>query len=374
MNLATDQPVLRLGSDNAKRLYAYLRNNYGVNTVSGQMDTTWENSADMVAKVFKDTGKYPAIKGFDYINISAPAEWSGAGSDQTYEAMAWWNGRSGSGKATAANYTRFGKATIPEKRGIVTFCWHWRVPLAAGAASNPSTDEFYTKDASHPNGTTFVIPMNGDGTLNTRSADFVWLKGQVDLVAAQLQILKDNNVPVLWRPLHEASGGWFWWGAKRTDGINSAAAFKAMYVWMYDYLTTTKGLNNLIWVWNGQDASWYPGNAYVDIVGYDVYGTPKDTQSQISRYTSTRNMVGAAPYRIVAMSENGTMPSPESMFTDGAYWSWFLTWNDGTTAGTNNGNFWEGTFYNSAAHKTEVYNSPKVITLDKLPDLASYPF
>ncbi|RQS26446.1 MULTISPECIES: glycosyl hydrolase [unclassified Burkholderia] len=374
LNVAIDAPVLTRGDATANRLYAYLRDQYGKGIIAGQMDTSWSDSVDMVGKVYASTGKYPALKGFDFINLNAPSGWGGAGSEQTYEALAWWNGRNGSGKATSSNYNSFGSA-VSSKHGIVAFCWHWRVPLAPGSASDNATDSFRVYDpVHHPDGTTFLIPMNQDGTLNTTSPDFSLLQSEVDTVATQLQILKNNGVPVLWRPLHEASGGWFWWGAARSDGVSAATAYKALYKWLYNYLTTTKGLTNLIWVWNGQDADWYPGNSYVDVAGYDVYGTPADYQSQISAYLSTVTMAGASPYRLVAMTENGTIPSPSNMQADEAYWSWFMTWNDSINSGTSSTNFWEGGYYNSDTHKSDVYSSNYVITLDKLPDLSIYSY
>lgn len=73
-------------------------------------------------------------------------------------------------------------------------------------------------------------------------------------IAKQLNRLRDAGVPVLWRPLHEASGGWFWWGAKGPE------AYKKLWYYLYDQLTNVYGCNNLIWVWNGQNPDWYPGD------------------------------------------------------------------------------------------------------------------
>ena len=53
----------------------------------------------------------------------------------------------------------------------------------------------------------------------------------IDAIAEQLKRLQDAGVPVLWRPLHEASGGWFWWGNA------GAEAYKELYVLLYDRLT-----------------------------------------------------------------------------------------------------------------------------------------
>ena len=72
---------------------------------------------------------------------------------------------------------------------------------------------------------------------------------------------------------------------------------------------------------------------------------------------------------MVALSENSYIPDPDKIATDGAWWLWFMTWNDSDTAAgvTSADNFWTGEYYNTNAHKTKVYNHLNVITLDELP-------
>ena len=45
----------------------------------------------------------------------------------------------------------------------------------------------------------------------------------MDAIALQLKKVASNNIPVLWRPLHEAAGGWFWWGAKGAEPFKAYA-------------------------------------------------------------------------------------------------------------------------------------------------------
>ncbi|MDR2701502.1 MAG: glycoside hydrolase family 26 protein [Spirochaetaceae bacterium] len=338
-------------SDNAKRLLNYLSDQYGKNIISGQMDTAWTTNStmDMIARVYTDTGKYPALKGFDFIDL--PNNWSGYGRDQVDEAIEWWEGKN------KMNGTSPAAKLLPDNtdiHGIVAFCWHWRV----------TSSQFYT------NQTDFRIPWKNN-QLDTESSAFkTTIKGDLDKVAALLQLLKDQDIPVLWRPLHEASGGWFWWGA------SGAKPCIALWEYMYDYLTSEKGLDNLIWVWNGQRADWFPNPATVDIVGYDVYhnNNPTDYSSQRTYFSQTRAMVPGKD-RMVALTENGAIPNPDMCYEDNAMWLWFMTWNDrsGSTQGqTDENNFWTGEYHNTNAHKTKVYNHDRVITLDELPDLTKY--
>lgn len=137
--------------------------------------------------------------------------------------------------------------------------------------------------------------------------------------AAYLKLLRDADIPVLWRPFHEAAGGWFWWG-------KDAASFKSLWIAMFNYFKT-EGLDNLIWVWTteGNDSDWYPGDQYVDIVGRDVYN--KETADCVSEYTSIAGNYGN---KIVSLSECGTVGLISEQWASGARWSWFMPRYDGT--------------------------------------------
>lgn len=107
-----------------------------------------------------------------------------------------------------------------------------------------------------------------------------YLRSELDNVAVALADLQAAGIVVLWRPWHEFNGGWFWWGraANGQDFIN-------LWRYSHDYLTNTKQLHNLLWVfaaapvagsWIQPIDSHYPGDAYVDVVGLDVYGDTLD--------------------------------------------------------------------------------------------------
>lgn len=95
-------------------------------------------------------------------------------------------------------------------------------------------------------------------------------------IADGLTQLRDNGVVVLWRPLHEMNGGWFWWP-------NDSTNFKLLWNHMFDYFTNTRKLDNLLWVFAASAdptaapaASFFPGSTKCDIVGLDYYGTTFD--------------------------------------------------------------------------------------------------
>ncbi len=323
----------RLVDPNAKTttqtVFDYLHAIWGEKMLSGQQDLTWNDGTDMYQRVLDDTGKAPAVMGYDFMEYGKV---SGAGLLQTEEAIAHWN-----------------------RGGLVTFCWHWRDPTKISGA------EFYTKD------TDFEIPMTASG-LDLTSSDFASIQVDVDLIAVELKKLDAAGVPILWRPLHEAAGGWFWWGRRRTDEIFPAQANVALWRYLYDRLTNHHELHNLIWVWNGQNITWYPGDSYVDIVSTDVYDDPQHYDSQKAVYGTTAKF--PLQEKLVALSENSNIPDPDRILADNAWWLYFVTWNDGSGAAgvTNNNNFWTGEYYNTNAHKQHVYNHDLVITLDELPN------
>lgn len=176
--------------------------------------------------------------------------------------------------------------------------------------------------------------------------------------------MQEAGVPILWRPLHEASGGWFWWGAE------GAETYKKLYIMLYDMLTNEYGLNNLIWLWNGQDGDWYPGDEYVDIVGIDIYAGERAYSSQSEAFL--QNVAYGNAKKLVVLSENGTMIDPDLSVRDRAMWGFFCTWS-GEFVMTDGLKKSYSEQYTDIEMLTKVYNSEYVITRDELPDLKNYP-
>lgn len=179
-----------------------------------------------------------------------------------------------------------------------------------GTALDPNKDYAFYKADTEFDATNATVEGTWENKVFTED-----LKNAV----AYLKLLRDADIPVLWRPFHEAAGGWFWWG-------KDAASFKSLWIAMFNYFKT-EGLDNLIWVWTteGNDADWYPGDQYVDIVGRDVYN--KETADCVSEYTSIAENYGN---KIVSLSECGTVGLISEQWASGARWSWFMPWYDGT--------------------------------------------
>jgi mannan endo-1,4-beta-mannosidase len=226
--------------------------------------------------------------------------------------------------------------TYWDRKGIPVFVWHWRDPLR-------TTEEFYT------NKTSFDVSKINDPS----STEYKAMLADIDYVSGLLKKLQDQNVPVIWRPLHEAAGGWFWWGAK------GAAPCKKLYQVMYDRMVNHHGLKNLIWVWTREpnDNAWYPGDEYVDIVGRDIY-KQGDHTSQIVEFNTMNALYGTK--KMVTISECGSIPDVDNLVNDKAAWSWFMPWY---------GDFTRNSIHNSLDLWKKMFASDYVITLDEMPSL-----
>lgn len=122
-----------------------------------------------------------------------------------------------------------------------------------------------------------------------------------------------------------------------------------------------KGINNLIWVWTTEtgDESWYPGDAYVDIIGRDIYNNT-DVSNLYSQYRSIRKL---HQNKMVTLSECGNVANIVDQWNALAQWSWFMPWYD-----------YDATDDSVHAHATkefwtEAFNPDKVITRDLMPSL-----
>ena len=297
----------------AQALYQYLLSNYGKKMISGIMaNVNWNH--DEADKVYKATGKYPALNCYDFIHIL----YSGA------------------------NWINYSDIT-PVKEwadagGIVALMWHFNVPKSQAA---PGAIDGVT---CTPSETSFkVANVFVDG-----SWEQIWFDYYVDQVADVILKLQEAGIAAIWRPFHEAAGNyyalkwngsaWFWWG---TDGPET---YKKVWNRLQDAFYA-KGIRNLIWVWTaqdyngdpssyGSDAAYYPGDDRVDIVGRDIYG--KGAEYNLTEFVSAQN---GYPHKMIALSENGKDGSTEyglmsDVWSTGALWSWFMPWYGSNMPGT----------------------------------------
>ena len=313
--LVTPQP-----NADAVKLYRFLSDNFQNKIISGVMTlkslaNTNGDYQNEISWLYEKTGKKPALLGLDFMDHvgSLPPDYVN-NPDLVQDALTWKN-----------------------NNGIVAICWHWRDP-------SHNTYEFYTERTS----------FDPRKIFEPQSPEYAAMMRDMDIIAGYLKTLQENGVPVLWRPLHEASGGWFWWGSQ------GAEANKKIWQIMFDKFVNEHGLKNLIWVWtseaNSNALNWYPGDEYVDMIGLDVY-EEGNHGSQMMAFEELKRIYRGK--KMLALSECGSIPSMEAMKRDRAIWSFYMPWYETHT---------KNPVWNSVNDWTSSLSDPDVIALDDMPD------
>jgi mannan endo-1,4-beta-mannosidase len=324
-------------SNSAKKLMKYIVDIYGKQTLSGQSGDG-VNSGEYKA-VHSVTGKYPAVMMLDMMDYSPTRVMYGARGKSVEDAIEWHN-----------------------MGGIVKFLWHWNAPKdLINNDEHKWWSGFYTR----------AVTIDLAKVMNKEDLEgYDLLLRDIDTISTQFKRLQDLDIPVLWRPLHEASGGWFWWGA------SGAEVYKQLWILMYERMTNHHDLNNLIWVWNGGHKDWFPGADYVDLTGEDIYAPKHDYGSQATKfYEIVEYLHELGIMKPIGLTECGIVPGIKEMERDKAMWFMFATWNSDFVQ-KKSGNRYTGEYsqeYTEAAHLRMMYNDSRVITLNDLPDLKNYP-
>ena len=340
-------------SREARNVFAFLHEQSGKKTLSG-VQSSHSHKNDFIDAVYNHTGKHPALAGYDFLFLQfspTPDGWSWV---QNYNDM------SAPKEQWAAN-------------GLVNYMWHWNVPNSKADWDNGVNNYNFDGFAFYCDKTSFDI--NEALKEGTWQHDFIMK--DIEEVAGYLQLLEDENIPVIWRPLHEAAGNynlygpngaWFWWGR------GGAEPCKALWRLLYDQLVNKYGLDNLIWVWTvdvtkgaeDQFMDWYPGDEYVDILGVDIYEQNIDAKSR--QYQALVDIAKGG--KLVTISECGNIPDPAKCMEAGNKWSWFMVWCNSDSSGNiilspSDPNF----KYNTGDYWKQVIGSPYVINREDMPSL-----
>ena len=357
---------------NAKALYSLICSNYGKQILTAQHDSVGSTeTTDLVATMTE--GKYPAIR------------WSEIGGYT----------RSNTKEVTAA------KAYAAEG-GIVAYDWYWLDP-AGGNDFEVAKTNFDIKKAvpekvkqTVSSGDSYPDDLNEDQqSAGSQAAALtqteeevpkysieemaIWTDEEIeqhhdagditdecykilkdiDKVSSKLKALKKADVAVLWRPLPVASNGLYWWGTDKDS-------YKWLWQLMYTRMTVYHELNNLVWVWSAQNADWYVGDEYCDVLSADVYSNG-NRDAQINTLLFLNNICKTKP---LGMSECGNLPAMESVLQEKAYWSFTALWSEpylGEEIGV--------TLTDTAQAETnaqrfkQYYNNNYTLTRDELPNL-----
>jgi len=293
---------------------AVLRHISGKQTIFG-MHNREPNSqpAAWTNEVFKVTGKYPAL-------------WSG---DFLFQA-----------DNVANRQTMINEAIQQSAHGvIINIMWH---------ACNPALTQPCAWDKKG------VLSQLSDQQwqellTNGTPINMRW-KAMMDEVAAYLQQLKDKNIKVLFRPLHEMNQSVFWWG-----GRPGPEGTRKLYQLTHDYFVNTHGLTNLVWVWDIQDfptlakdvVDYNPGDEYWDVAALDVY----DDHSGFSK-EKYEVMVKTAGGKPIGIGECQKLPTA-ALLKAQPRWTFFMGWSELTFK------------FNTSAEIKALTEATNVLTLGK---------
>jgi len=173
-----------------------------------------------------------------------------------------------------------------------------------------------------------------DGTYNPEFIDQMLDDGsplnleyekRLDEIAGYLKRLRDEGIPVLWRPFHEMNGPWFWWSRQ--------ARFTELWQHQWRYFTEEHGLTNLIWVYSvnyweqGSGPEWdpatyYPGHQFVDVLGVDTY---RQYGHRFGKHVYDA-LLQLGDQRPIAITENGQMPDLATLRITQPRWVYWVTW------------------------------------------------
>ena len=272
-----------------------------------------------VSYIRKITGRQPKLRGFELLSYSPNINYDDADEDcltEIYE-----------NRGTVDTALKWAK----ESNGIITFTFHWYSPIGGRGKS------FYAENTDFDAEKILI-----EGTPE-RKAFF----RDMDVIAKLLKEFCEEDIPILWRPFHEADGKWFWWGAKGPE------VARELYKLMFDYYTSYHKLDNLLWVWNCSLAEGYPGDSYVDIVSMDIY-LPEYTAPDYSQ-EYFRLISATSGNKVAALAEVGYIPDIELLEKSHIPWAYYMTWSK---------EFCIGEQYNHIENVRKMYESDYSVSLE----------
>lgn len=312
-------------------------------SIHGQRTLTAANSLQTAEATQRTCGRAPAIAAFDLSGWNSPA---------------WGADYQASVRRTVADVFTWARTG-----GIVSLQLHWINPL------NPDGSAWKEKHGKKPASPPFPFAAALQDGTPEHAALMRDLSRHADILAE----FAAARIPVLWRPFHEIEGGWFWW----TDSAqpeNSAALWRLMF----DYFVKERKLHNLIWVYasavrcgTGPDAwanlaqrrRFYPGAAYVDLAGIDIYPNPRMGYGppQTDTYAKAHALLQElAPGKMLTLAECQSIPDPARMAATGPRWLYCLPW-------------WEVGEKNPADWLKQVYAHELMVTREQLPAAKTRP-
>ena len=249
----------------------------------------WEGDEER-SDVKSVCGDYPAVMSFDLGRIEL-------GRDKSLDNITFEKIR----KEIIAQYNRGGMSTIS---------WHLDNPVTGG-------DSWDVSDTI-PQGDLEAAPCRSVLVGGVNHEKFL---GWLDHVADFMHSLKTTDgikIPILFRPWHEHTGSWFWWGQK----FCTAEEYKALWRLTYDRLCEKK-VDNLLYAYSpGSEPNTpeeylerYPGDDIIDLIGFDCYQFDRAVyEKDMHKSLRILTEVAKTHNKAMAVTETGYEAIPDSVW------------------------------------------------------------
>jgi mannan endo-1,4-beta-mannosidase len=229
------------------------------------------------------TGDYPAVAGFELGHIEL-------GNERSLDSVSFTQ----IADMIKVHYNR---------GGIITVSWHLNNPLTMQIKDSLSGWQHGTAwDVSSKEVVSSILPGGKNHELFN-----IWLERLSTFILG----LKDENgvaIPVIFRPFHEHSGSFFWWGTN----LCTDQEYSSLWRYTVTFLRDKKNIHNILYAYNTdrvtsleQYMKGYPGDDIIDMLSLDMYdrgeqfGGELDTAlGFITKEALTRN-------KLTALSETG---------------------------------------------------------------------
>ena len=237
-----------------------------------------------VSDVKQTVGDYPAVYGWELGGLEL--------------------GHLSSLDAVAFDDIRTGVKWVNSHGGINTISWHCNNPLTEKNAWDVSS-KLVVKS---------VLP-GGE-----KNAVFVKMLDHLADFFLSLKDEKGRFIPVVFRPWHEHTGSWFWWG----QNLCSSQEYVSLWKYTVNHLRM-RGVHNIVYAYSSSSGfnnaleylERYPGDEIIDVLGFDEYQNgvagKESYQKSITKEMNILIPVSKEHHKIAILAETGleSLPDPK---------------------------------------------------------------
>jgi len=313
------QPADPEATDEAKQLFARLMKIQEKGTMYGHQDdlmtgrTWWYEPGRSDTK--EAVGDYPAVAGFELGELEL-------GGKRSLDSVSF---------AEISDRVRW----FHQRNGIITISWH---------AVNPITSQWPGIKEPNGAGSAWEVNMLSARELNAVKSilpggeNHAMFNSWLDRLSKYFLTWKDEEgklIPFIFRPYHEHSGSFFWWGTRRCY----AEEYAELWRYTVNYLRN-KGLHNILYAYNTDKVyapeeylDGYPGDEYIDMLSIDWYGQGEEFNKNVDKALAFTTQLAEQKHKLHALSECGPLSSDLQKILAKYNSSYILNWRNAPPRG-----------------------------------------